>query len=122
MIICHPAERRGPLLVTFRVNNADLQDRRISVVGDFNDWDRTANLLWEHPGGTHSVTLALHPGRYRFRYVTEHGRWFDDEHDFSAHGLLPPATKYRARRSPYQQRSIASMSLCAKFARSDSIP
>jgi 1,4-alpha-glucan branching enzyme len=83
MIICHPAERRGPLLVTFRVNDAELQDRRISVVGDFNDWDRTANLLWEQPGGTHSLTLALHPGRYRFRYVTEHGRWFDDD---TAHG------------------------------------
>jgi len=83
MIICRSADHQEPVLVTFRVSDADLRDRRISVVGDFNSWDRTADLLWEQTPGTHVLTLAMTPGRYRFRYVTSDGRWFDDE---GAHG------------------------------------
>lgn len=44
-----------------------------SVVGDFNDWDPAVHPL---VGGR--ATVALPPGRYRFRYLIEGGAFQDD--------------------------------------------
>lgn len=51
----------------------------VSVVGDFNGWDPSAHPLKKRSNGTRSVAVTIEPGRiYRFRYVDEHGRFFDD--------------------------------------------
>jgi 1,4-alpha-glucan branching enzyme len=52
---------------------------RVSVVGDFNDWDPLAHPLRPRSNGTRSVALTLPAGgRYAFRYLAEGGRWHDD--------------------------------------------
>ena len=52
---------------------------RVSVVGDFNDWDPFAHPLRPRSNGTRSVALMLPAGgRYAFRYLAEGGRWQDD--------------------------------------------
>jgi Carbohydrate-binding module 48 (Isoamylase N-terminal domain) len=52
---------------------------RVSVVGDFNDWDPFAHPLRPRSNGTRSVAVTLPPGgRYAFRYLSEGGRWHDD--------------------------------------------
>jgi 1,4-alpha-glucan branching enzyme len=83
MITCAVTTEDPPLKVTFRVDHPPHTDGRVSVVGDFNEWDRTATVLTRQPDGSHAGTVALRPERYRFRYVTADGQWFDDDH---AHG------------------------------------
>jgi len=77
MIGSEPQKGTEHLKVTFAVL-ADDVDGDVAVVGDFNDWDPTADPLWRHDGWL-SATLVLKPGRrYRFRYLAEDGRWFND--------------------------------------------
>lgn len=51
----------------------------VSVVGDFNDWDPTANpLRATRPGGVWSVALPLQVGRHRYAFVVDGARWLAD--------------------------------------------
>jgi 1,4-alpha-glucan branching enzyme len=51
----------------------------VSVVGDFNDWQPGAHTLVRRSNGTRSVRVTVERGAsYRFRYLGEDGRWFDD--------------------------------------------
>lgn len=51
-----------------------------AVVGDFNDWDETTDLVRRRSNGTASAVVSLQAGRtYRFRYRSVDGRWFDDD-------------------------------------------
>ena len=52
---------------------------RVTVVGDFNDWDPQASPMV--PGGspgTWSLRLALPPGRYRYSFLVDGTRWMPD--------------------------------------------
>ncbi len=53
---------------------------KISVVGDFNQWDPAALPLRKRSNGvaTASITLAAEQ-RVRFRYYRADGQWFNDE-------------------------------------------
>lgn len=67
--------------VTFTLTDPGSQPisgQRVSVVGDFNEWDPTATPM-QTRGGVATATIALPPGRYRFRYLTQDGEWFNDE-------------------------------------------
>lgn len=66
------------LIVTFVLCGAYWQSP-IAVVGDFNDWDPSANLLSTKDGHTATTTLKLKAGRrYEFRYVDSVGNWYTD--------------------------------------------
>jgi|tagenome__1003787_1003787.scaffolds.fasta_scaffold19576288_1 hypothetical protein len=53
---------------------------KISVVGEFNDWDPKATPLRKRTNGTRSASVVLEPGRnYAFRYLAENGHWYDEE-------------------------------------------
>jgi 1,4-alpha-glucan branching enzyme len=65
--------------VTFVVpDNPD--HTRISVVGEFKNWDPEATRLIRRANKTRSVSVTLDAGKqYSFRYRTEDGEWFNDE-------------------------------------------
>jgi 1,4-alpha-glucan branching enzyme len=51
----------------------------VSVVGDFNQWTPGKHVMAKRANGTRSVSVTLPPGStVRFRYLGEHGNWFDD--------------------------------------------
>lgn len=79
MIKRETAKKGNQVKVTFVVpDNPDLP--RISVVGDFNDWDPNAHKLMRRSNKTRSVSLLLDTGsQYAFRYCTDAGEWFNDE-------------------------------------------
>lgn len=67
-----------PCVVTFTLPAEEHPGERVSVVGDFNDWDPAAAPLRKRNGHL-STALTLEPGRrYRFRYLTDQGQWFND--------------------------------------------
>jgi hypothetical protein len=52
---------------------------RVSVVGDFNDWDPQASPMVRASGrGPWSVRLSLPPGRYRYTFLVDGKRWVRD--------------------------------------------
>ena len=66
--------------VTFVLPDDELTGK-VSVVGDFNEWTPGVHTLVRRSNGTRSVKVAVPSGAvYRFRYLGEAGRWFDDPH------------------------------------------
>ena len=70
---------------------------KVSVVGDFNGWAPLATPMKARSNGTRSAAVVLPAGRtFRFRYLAEGGRFFDDDAcdahepngDGQTHGLL----------------------------------
>lgn len=77
MIGTEPLQGSERLRVTFAIP-ADAVDAEVAVVGDFNGWDPATDLLRRREGWLRA-SVAVEPGRrYRFRYLAENGRWFND--------------------------------------------
>jgi 1,4-alpha-glucan branching enzyme len=50
------------------------------VVGDFNGWDPEENRMRPRSNGTWSAVVTLdRDRRYRFRYRSVDGEWFNDD-------------------------------------------
>ena len=76
VIRCEPRKRGGRVNVTFAIPVDGSE--RVSVVGDFNDWDPVATPLARR-GETLQASVVVDAGRrYRFRYLADGGRWFND--------------------------------------------
>ncbi len=52
--------------------------KRVTVAGDFNDWNPDALELRKEDGGRWVAQLILGIGRYEYRYVVD-GRWCNDQ-------------------------------------------
>jgi hypothetical protein len=53
----------------------------VTIVGDFNNWNRDATLLKKLGNGDFAVTVELDAGKeYRFRYLIDGQRWENDWH------------------------------------------
>ena len=64
--------------LTFALPAAALEGP-VSVVGTFNDWTPGAHALRRRSNGTASTSVVVPVGTtVRFRYLGEHGHWFDD--------------------------------------------
>jgi hypothetical protein len=71
------AREPGPAEVQFVF--VDPAAASVSVVGDFNDWDPSADpLVRASAGGLWAVTLPLLPGRHRYAFVVDGRRWLPD--------------------------------------------
>lgn len=67
----------GCVLVTFRLPDAGVAER-VCVVGEFNEWSRTATPMELEDDGF-VARVALAPNRsYRFRYLLDDTRWEND--------------------------------------------
>ncbi len=69
--------------VTFRLPAVAIPNaRKVTVVGEFNNWDPEATPLSRLENGDFAVTIRLDGGKeYRFRYLIDGERW---ENDWSA--------------------------------------
>ncbi|MBN2564571.1 MAG: glycogen-binding domain-containing protein [Candidatus Eisenbacteria bacterium] len=60
------------------VFKADFPDAdAVSVAGEFNKWDPTANPMEKGPDGLWHVTVDLTPGSYKYKFVVD-GDWIAD--------------------------------------------
>jgi hypothetical protein len=71
---------RAVCKVTFFLPPAVTGDAQSAcIVGDFNDWNKTANPMKKSKGNGFTVTLELQPDReYQFRYLIDGSRWAND--------------------------------------------
>jgi len=51
---------------------------RVSVVGNFNDWNENAHTLVKSPNGWWTLEIAFQPGRYNYLYLVDGERWSTD--------------------------------------------
>ncbi len=52
----------------------------VSLVGEFNGWDTSANPMKQQKDGSFNVTLNLEKGReYQFRYLLDGAIWENDD-------------------------------------------
>jgi 1,4-alpha-glucan branching enzyme len=63
--------------VTFEIP-AEVEAQTVAVVGDFNNWDANATQMKRKKDGSWSATVRLSPGTYRFRYLADATRFFND--------------------------------------------
>lgn len=68
--------------VTFVLPRQAASDaNKVTVVGDFNGWDRESTPMKRLKNGDFTVTLELEKGRdYHFRYLVDGRRWENDWH------------------------------------------
>jgi 1,4-alpha-glucan branching enzyme len=74
-------EKSGKICrATFRLpGGAALKARKVTIVGDFNNWDKEATPMEKLKNGDFTITLSLAPGReYRFRYIFYLNNWKND--------------------------------------------
>ncbi len=66
--------------VTFHLDKEACFDaQKVTVVGDFNDWDKNATCLKKAKDGDFSVTINLETGKdYHFRYLIDGDKWVND--------------------------------------------
>jgi hypothetical protein len=65
---------------TFRLpGEAARKARKVTIVGDFNNWDEEATPLKKLENGDFAITLDLDAAKeYRFRYLIDGKRWEND--------------------------------------------
>lgn len=68
--------------VSFRLPKEAAPDaKKVTIVGDFNDWNSEATPMKKVKNGDFNVTLELNAGRaYSFRYLIDGNRWENDWH------------------------------------------
>ena len=67
--------------VTFKIDEPDGDAaEKAWVVGDFNNWSKSATPMKRLKNGQFTTTLSLEKGRqYQFRYLLGHNDWQNDE-------------------------------------------
>lgn len=50
----------------------------VALLGDFNNWDATANVMKKNKKGVWRVELKLPEGDYQFRYFVDEDHWEND--------------------------------------------
>lgn len=70
--------KRTVCKVTFSIPKEKV-NKEVAIVGDFNNWDPTTDLLEEN-GEVYRATLRLNPSsEYSFRYFIDGEKWENDE-------------------------------------------
>ncbi|WP_017444905.1 isoamylase early set domain-containing protein [Gayadomonas joobiniege] len=74
--------------VTFRLTAEQAQQAdEVFLVGDFNDWEQTANPMKKLKSGDFSLNLNLEAGQsYQFKYLLNGETW---ENDWDADNYAP---------------------------------
>ena len=83
----------------------------VTVVGDFNGWNSSANPMKKGKSGVWKADLTLKAGEYQFRYLVDEQDWMNDEdvpvvpNDFGSNNSLvtvkfPAAKKTASKAAP----------------------
>lgn len=76
--VAHVAHVRRDTVYMVRFVLADADAHTVTLVGDFNDWEKRANPLRPAKAGVWSTQVALAPGRHEYAFVVDGKRWVAD--------------------------------------------
>lgn len=62
-------------IVKFKLNAP--QAKRVSIAGNFNNWDTNSLLAKKDKSGSWTVSASLNPGKYEYKFVVD-GSWIND--------------------------------------------
>jgi len=67
--------------VTFRVpKEMGSGAKEMHVVGEFNQWNKSATPMKSYKNGTFAIAVALEPNqKYQFRYLADGVNWLNDK-------------------------------------------
>jgi 1,4-alpha-glucan branching enzyme len=73
---------RAACKVTFSLpKEAAPTANKVSLVGEFSNWNKGSNQMKLNKNGKFTTTLELEKGRdYRFRYLVDENQWMNDWH------------------------------------------
>lgn len=72
------AHARRDTVYMVRFVLADADAHTVSLVGDFNEWEKRATPLRSAKPGVWTAQVALPPGRHEYAYVVDGKRWVAD--------------------------------------------
>ncbi len=72
-----PIKNSNKWTVTFVVA-PEVDAQSVSVLGDFNEWDADAGAMQQRKDGFWAKAIRLDPGAYRYRFLADGERWFND--------------------------------------------
>lgn len=52
--------------------------KEVALLGDFNEWNATTNLMKRRKDGVFATTVSLKPGQFKFRYLVDGESWYND--------------------------------------------
>jgi 1,4-alpha-glucan branching enzyme len=70
-----PAPAAAPTGGAVAFSYADPGANSVSVAGEFNNWNTTANPMQKDAFGIWTVTIPLKPGRYQYKFVVNGTDW-----------------------------------------------
>jgi diguanylate cyclase (GGDEF)-like protein len=67
--------------IAFRFVSKDPRDNAVSVVGDFNNWNKKRHPMNRVAGAVSEweLTIPLKPGRYRYKFLANNTHWLPDK-------------------------------------------
>jgi len=68
---------KGMVPTTVPFSFAAPKARRVSLAGDFNDWNAEDMPMYKSSDGVWYLSVSLTPGRYEYRFIAD-GVWQDD--------------------------------------------
>jgi diguanylate cyclase (GGDEF)-like protein len=74
----------------FKFDSDKLDVHTVSVVGDFNNWNKRAHPMNRLPSGREwELVVSLKPGRYRYKILLNNTDWITDpaSHEFESDGF-----------------------------------
>lgn len=79
--------------VTFKISKDEAHEAsKVSLVGDFNDWDTAAVPMKKLKDGSFTATLELEKDQnYQFKYLLDDKEW---ENDWAADAYVPSPVSY----------------------------
>jgi 1,4-alpha-glucan branching enzyme len=65
--------------ITFSLNKEEVNGEKVSVCGDFNNWNPEVHVMEKFKNGNFKTTIELSPGKeYQFRYLIDNKNWIND--------------------------------------------
>ncbi len=65
--------------VSFALEAPDAQ--KVSLMGDFNNWNSKAHLMMKDKKGVWSKTIYIAPGRYEYKFFVDREWWNDSNNE-----------------------------------------
>jgi 1,4-alpha-glucan branching enzyme len=69
--------KRGEMVKKTEFSLSAPQAQRVSIAGDFNQWNRSSQPLQQDTKGTWRISLDLKPAKYEYRFLLD-GEWQND--------------------------------------------